>query len=375
MEQGDDLLQLLLPRFNGEDFEDWKIQMKVMLKSKDLWEVVTKEISSQNEQIRKKDSGALFYIFRAVDKNIFRSIADSSSAYSAWKLLELKYGEAAQESEQSNGLQPMTAHTWYQDFYNAIVKGKHEKVETCLERNNRVVVVSRITAGQDIPLHIAARVGHLKIVKLLLDRMNKEEVMLMNNNYRTALHLAASGGHLNVVMALVEKERRLVLRECDEQIPLHHAIRNQHKKVVEYLFKATIEVDKADAKNDKEDWDKKARNKFRVTILIALIYGNFYDLALKLVNDFPELLLIKDRFNKTAILALIESTSEHETWWAALLTPISISISTSIEYIKSRIFSFRGDRQDEENAVRECLAPIVPSTDIGGKLRQVDIWH
>nr|DAD22444.1 TPA_asm: hypothetical protein HUJ06_023907 [Nelumbo nucifera] len=84
----------LLPRLDGENYGHWKIQMELMLKSRNLWEVVVPEEpekpKSGEEKDERKNSEALFYIFRAVDEDIFQEISSYKSAKEAWDELEVR---------------------------------------------------------------------------------------------------------------------------------------------------------------------------------------------------------------------------------------------------------------------------------------------
>ena len=55
-------------------------------------------------------------------------------------------------------------------------------------------------------LHMAARIGHLEVVKELL--ANKDiKVNLQSKNGHTPLHMAAYNGHVEVCKALIQDER------------------------------------------------------------------------------------------------------------------------------------------------------------------------
>nr|DAD22445.1 TPA_asm: hypothetical protein HUJ06_023908 [Nelumbo nucifera] len=245
----------------------------------------------------------------------------------------------------------ITNYTWCQEFYNNIVIGKYEQVKEFLDKN-KGIVSSRITVGYDLPLHIAARAGQLKIVNLLLDNMT-EEVMTVNKDLKTALHLAASAGHLDVIEALVKKQDRLLLVQAYFETPLVLAIRNQQKKVVKFLYDITCKMDK-----DESNWrnsNSDEHNLYRATVLTSLIHGRFFNLAYKLLKSFPDLVLTKDIRGQTAVTALIETTFENQTWWSAF----SMLLSAGIEDIKSR-FSFRRRKQDVENVDNPQADAFVP---------------
>ncbi|XP_073111050.1 uncharacterized protein [Elaeis guineensis] len=93
-----------LPKFDGKNFERWKIQMEVLFGYQDLMEIIEEgfiepeatTILSQEEQKilkenRKKNHEALFYIFRAIDSIIFEKVATSKMGKEAWDTLVKSY--------------------------------------------------------------------------------------------------------------------------------------------------------------------------------------------------------------------------------------------------------------------------------------------
>ena len=70
----------LIPRFNGEDYDYWSHQMKVLLKSLKLWNIVedgyeepddedrlTQQQKNALSDKREKDSKALFQIYQTIE--------------------------------------------------------------------------------------------------------------------------------------------------------------------------------------------------------------------------------------------------------------------------------------------------------------------
>jgi len=91
------------------------------------------------------------------------------------------------------------------------------------------VVRSLVKRGADVracdifgkvPLHCAAAEGKLENVKFLL-RKCKDGVQLVDKEANTALHLAARGGHIDVVKLLVAKGADTTNHNCYNRIPLH----------------------------------------------------------------------------------------------------------------------------------------------------------
>ena len=62
--------------------------------------------------------------------------------------------------------------------------------------------VDRQDVSGSTPLHLAAKAGHEKLVRLLMD--NEANIIAKDNEGKTALQLAAQNGHLNVVQQLLQ---------------------------------------------------------------------------------------------------------------------------------------------------------------------------
>lgn len=100
-------VQLLLPKLNGKNYNNWSVQMKVLFKSQDLWNLVENgyiEVADAEAfnalrktekdllvETRKKDQKALFTIFQAVEEMIFEKISSAETAKEAWDILQKSY--------------------------------------------------------------------------------------------------------------------------------------------------------------------------------------------------------------------------------------------------------------------------------------------
>ncbi|CAO2813754.1 unnamed protein product [Amaranthus hypochondriacus] len=97
----------ILPKFSGKNYEHWNVQMKVIFKYNDVWEIVEKghiEPTEQEEatmtdaqkkelnETRKKDFKALSFIHSAMDgQNMFEKIAAAETIDKAWDILNKVY--------------------------------------------------------------------------------------------------------------------------------------------------------------------------------------------------------------------------------------------------------------------------------------------
>ncbi|XP_030369851.1 ankyrin repeat and sterile alpha motif domain-containing protein 1B isoform X2 [Scaptodrosophila lebanonensis] len=106
------------------------------------------------------------------------------------------------------------------------------------------------TIENETPLHSGAQHGHNAVVAILLSY--GADPTIRNNSFQTALDLAAQFGRLQVVQALLRLNPELIAlyRRCKgDEMPkmfthtcLHLASRNGHKKVVETLLAAGVDV-------------------------------------------------------------------------------------------------------------------------------------
>ena len=84
-------------------------------------------------------------------------------------------------------------------------RSEMEELSRLIEREEvNVNLVDDEDASKRTALHLAARNGHLEVVKYLLEK-GGAEVNEEDNDGWTALHLAARYGHLEVVKYLLEK--------------------------------------------------------------------------------------------------------------------------------------------------------------------------
>ncbi|XP_021995970.1 uncharacterized protein LOC110893158 [Helianthus annuus] len=101
MNQGQGI-QTQLPKFTGQNYYHWHIQVKVLLESQELWNVVnegirelgtnpTEEAISTHRDAVKKDKRALYILFQSVSETIFERIALATSSKEAWNILHKSY--------------------------------------------------------------------------------------------------------------------------------------------------------------------------------------------------------------------------------------------------------------------------------------------
>ncbi len=86
------------------------------------------------------------------------------------------------------------------------------------------------------PLHLAAKYGHLDVVKVLI--ASHADITAQDYCNGTPLHYAAQYGHLDIVNALLIAGADHALRDCFGKTPLHWAIENRHFAIAKVLIDA-----------------------------------------------------------------------------------------------------------------------------------------
>ncbi|KAA8540680.1 hypothetical protein F0562_024401 [Nyssa sinensis] len=97
------VLQPQFPKLGKDNYGNWSIQIKVLLQSQDLWDIVEKgyiEPTTEEEQAlndaqktvlkqsRKTDKKALFLLYQCIDDNTFEKISSATTSKQAWEILK-----------------------------------------------------------------------------------------------------------------------------------------------------------------------------------------------------------------------------------------------------------------------------------------------
>ena len=96
-------------------------------------------------------------------------------------------------------------------------------------------VHSRGFDDESTPLHLASRMGHLEVARLLVE--HGADVTVENQYGRTPLHWAVQDGGSDVVRFLVEHGADVTVQDYDGSTPLHWAAREGSVDVVRLLVK------------------------------------------------------------------------------------------------------------------------------------------
>ncbi|XP_041027338.1 uncharacterized protein LOC121267517 [Juglans microcarpa x Juglans regia] len=191
-------------------------------------------------------------------------------------------------------------------LYKAALKGDWPAAKDVLDTYPDAVTYS-ITRRKDKVLHIAAATEHTGFVKELVERMNPNELALKNLHENTAICFAAASGIVSIAEEMVKKNIELpMIRGRKRMTPLYMAVLQGHRNMVAYLYSVTA--------------FERLTPLERIDILVACISSDLYEIALKILKDYPELSTMKDTYGKIALQELakkpyaIGSKSQLSVW-------------------------------------------------------------
>ncbi|KAL7594718.1 hypothetical protein Lser_V15G28437 [Lactuca serriola] len=171
-------------------------------------------------------------------------------------------------------------------LYNASMKCDWEAISNILgEHQDLDLLGFAITENYDTALHIAASAKTSKLmekfVKKLVIKMSKEQLILQNIKYNTALCsiATAASGNVGIAMIMVEKNRALLdIAGREGMMPLHMASLYGEREMVNFLYDNSNKM-------TGDFWTDQNRSQ----VLQKCVEVDLIDVALKIVTDLPEL--------------------------------------------------------------------------------------
>ncbi|KAJ8769213.1 hypothetical protein K2173_000988 [Erythroxylum novogranatense] len=183
-------------------------------------------------------------------------------------------------------------------LYRAIYNGDWEATMKFLKDHEDALTASLSTDG-DTALHVAVLAGHVEIVEDLVNMLEAEDLTITNINSATALNYAAIGGIVRIAEVLVKKNKDLLcIPNQNGLIPVVVASLYGQKDMVRYLY----------AESPKEELSPE-RGKNGAMLLTTCIIDEQYDIALNLLQHYPELTFHQDSDNDTALEMLAQKPS------------------------------------------------------------------
>ena len=175
---------------------------------------------------------------------------------SARKKLKTRILDMAKETLKQNAPSKDTGFANVIGICNAALAGDVEQIQTILKTNPELMQARHPEMARRIihrPIHLAAKEGHVGVVKTLLDAGDDPMAEYFNNfKLPTALSLAKENGHYEVVRVIdehfktqLDANANLVHQTFgdEENTLLHLAVYNKHLPLVQELLDRGAEVD------------------------------------------------------------------------------------------------------------------------------------
>ncbi|KAI3845826.1 hypothetical protein MKX03_020323 [Papaver bracteatum] len=230
-------------------------------------------------------------------------------------------------------------------------------------RNNPEALKQGVTHDSYTVLHVAIfRKREMVLIEEIVKLMAPKLLEHKAGEYEsTALHLAARHGNLEAVKLLVDRNPKLLcIHDKNGLTPIQVAvvnITNGQKEVIEYLYPVTKAVD--------PDMFTDGRGSF---FLRCLIEANFYDMALCLIKQMPELVLEIShkygigRLSMSALEMMVRRpfafrSGTKLTWWQDFIySLIQVEMnSTYFQPVEPNRCQAGCSIRDEENPLPEVL--------------------
>ncbi|XP_045819481.1 uncharacterized protein LOC123912929 [Trifolium pratense] len=264
------------------------------------------------------------------------------------------------------------------------VKGQWEKVEE-LYRSHPELCTIDINKSRGTALHVAVNDDNEKVVRNLVNliiKHNKIEALEKKNEKGdTPLHLAASRGFKDICELIIgENGERKYLIDIDNnngESPLFLAALSWQKQTFVYLF--NFKRSKSDCDNVDGGSSSYSRDLIRNngdSILHCAIRREFFDLALIIVDKYPDLAVIPNKhgFSPLKLLATRPSafiSGSKMIWWKRILyhcLPEGIlDVKQAVEYYGRKQHQLSLDNKCPKNYntcylfLHKCLEYAYPS--------------
>ncbi|XP_026405389.1 uncharacterized protein LOC113300385 [Papaver somniferum] len=215
-------------------------------------------------------------------------------------------------------------------LYEAISENDWGKATEYLKHNPEAINEG-ITYDSSTALQLAIDLGiGTPIIEEIVKLMKPKMLECKNTeNGNTALHLAAWRGNTKVAVMLVNTNSKLPqIRSYSGKTPLESSLGRftvGQKEIVEYLYSVTRDEEPSPFVGNEG-----------ATLLCRAIFANFYNLALCLVNRFPELVMVESSAYGMCGLELLVRrpfafrSGAKMTWWQdRIYSVIQVDINTS----------------------------------------------
>ncbi|PWA31946.1 Ankyrin repeat-containing protein [Artemisia annua] len=294
-------------KLSGESkYNIWKAQMLCLMGSQKMRGIVDSKYQgpgATTEEIKKQyDRSSQSWIFGSLSEDVLSTVIDLESRRACLEEAKVIYdpeistaqGSASQVLGTGTATQIVTVKDTanedntrrYKRLRKAIVEGRWWKAEGIL-KNHKDAATEAISNDGNTMLHIAVGIGKNDFVRKLLNFIDDgKQIEKQNADGCTALHIAAIVGNKHAAELLVKKRKELLgISDHKAFVPLLSAYYNMQLNTFVYLLEAN------DTKQQPLPLGLNTGSGVQtgVNLLITAIYTKQYDLALRLVDIYPEL--------------------------------------------------------------------------------------
>ncbi|KAH6781351.1 hypothetical protein C2S51_006644 [Perilla frutescens var. frutescens] len=211
-------------------------------------------------------------------------------------------------------------------MYRAAVEGDWLAAEILLSRNPNLAR-DYVTDEGERALHVAAAMKHEKFAEKLIDRMNEDDLLLLDGRGYTALCYAVASGAAQIVAAMIIKNRKVITtRDKNNVTQLHKAVLRGKMKAVSLLLKLTENENLS-----KEEW---------FDLMLLTIRERMFDLALELVEKVNFLAtMVKEERTALHVLAELDMSNILSNKWRFRLPQMVFGVDVT-EFVGGKPSNF-----------------------------------
>ncbi len=136
----------------------------------------------------------------------------------------------------------------------AATHGWNDVIQLLVENSSGEGVLDQRDIYGITPLHLAVRLGHMRVVETLLSEKRKVDVNAYDNDGWTALHLACEIGNVEMAKLLLDAGAQVDSQNKYGRTPLHWACEKNHFPVVKLLVQYNADSTILD-RHDKRAYD------------------------------------------------------------------------------------------------------------------------
>ncbi|XP_050383555.1 ankyrin repeat-containing protein At5g02620-like [Argentina anserina] len=242
---------------------------------------------------------------------------------------------------------------YYLPLYHAASRGNWEDARRFLEHDPNAVK-AKISNLSMTALHVAACEGHSEFVEKVVKLMPADELAAHDEMGFTALHYAAIGANLRSAKALLKENPKLAQSvDTIGKTPLHLAasFASECKELVWYLLLVTTD----------EEPGHPFTGPWAANLMNVLIASGFHDIALYLLQQYPNLATVTDQEDCTPLYVLANNQSNFLSgsrlgFWESCFYP-SIPIDADYRPPNS-VRTYVGSHHDSVQNLNRMSTPV-----------------